>query len=350
MKYTKKIKIGKIIVYLVLMALVTYFLIFFHSHLFMMLLVLMALSPVISIPCAVLLKDRISFKLSAPEEYSENGEVCYIQISVINPTMFLTLDTEFELFIENTFLSSGSHIKMSVPCRVKNTYTCAIPLRITENGLVHTSVTRVTITDLLGFVEFGIPVDLKADINVVPASADTHEKKKDIGDISAGTTETEETNKRGYDFSDVSDVREYIPGDRLNSIHWKLSAKKDVLMVKDRESMSDEQMVLAVDLCGGKEQVNAAVDAAYGIIKDLLSDGVFVRMVWLDIRSGDLRERKIINLHEVNEAFADMYDSHIYSEGPDLREYVSRIMPQLRAFVRICSKDGDVDAVVEDLE
>ena len=40
------------------------------------------------------------------------------------------------------------------------------------------------------------------------------------------------------------------------SIHWKLSAKKDSLMVKDRVAMSDQQMVIVTELAGTDEEVD----------------------------------------------------------------------------------------------
>ena len=38
---------------------------------------------------------------------------------------------------------------------------------------------------------------------------------------------------RGYDPSELFDVREFQNGDRLQSVHWKLSARTDELMVKE---------------------------------------------------------------------------------------------------------------------
>ena len=104
--------------------------------------------------------------------------------------------------------------------------------------------------------------------------------EKSLNDISDGMSEVEETQKKGYDFSEVTDVREYIPGDKLMNIHWKLSAKRDVLMVKERESMSNEQMIIMVSLEGNPQEVDRVVSLAYGLIKRLMAENVVVRMVW----------------------------------------------------------------------
>ena len=46
------------------------------------------------------------------------------------------------------------------------------------------------------------------------------------------TTEYSKT-KKGDDPSEIFDIREYHPGDDIKRIHWKLSSKKEMLMVKD---------------------------------------------------------------------------------------------------------------------
>ena len=57
-----------------------------------------------------------------------------------------------------------------------------------------------------------------------------------------GMSESEESQAKGNDFAEITDVREYRPGDRIKDIHWKLSAKKETLMVKERTSVAQSQV------------------------------------------------------------------------------------------------------------
>lgn len=41
------------------------------------------------------------------------------------------------------------------------------------------------------------------------------------------------TEEKGNDNSEIIDIRDYRPGDKLNSIHWKVSSKRDRLSVKE---------------------------------------------------------------------------------------------------------------------
>lgn len=62
--------------------------------------------------------------------------------------------------------------------------------------------------------------------------------------------------KPGGGYGENHEIREYRPGDNLNQIHWKLSAKVGGLML--REPMEPERglMLLTMDLCGTSEELD----------------------------------------------------------------------------------------------
>ena len=62
--------------------------------------------------------------------------------------------------------------------------------------------------------------------------------------------------KPGGGYAENHEIRQYHPGDNLNQIHWKLSAKVGDLML--REPMEPERglMLLTVDLCGSPSELD----------------------------------------------------------------------------------------------
>ena len=55
-------------------------------------------------------------------------------------------------------------------------------------------------------------------------------------------------NSKGDDPSEIFDIHEYINGDKINRIHWKLTAKQDKTMVKDYSLPISNSIVMMVDL------------------------------------------------------------------------------------------------------
>lgn len=62
--------------------------------------------------------------------------------------------------------------------------------------------------------------------------------------------------KPGGGYAENHEIRSYMPGDNLNQVHWKLSAKVDALML--REPMEPEQglMLLTMDLNGTASELD----------------------------------------------------------------------------------------------
>lgn len=62
--------------------------------------------------------------------------------------------------------------------------------------------------------------------------------------------------KPGGGYAENHEIRQYHPGDNLNQIHWKLSAKAGELML--REPMEPERglMLLTMDLCGTEAELD----------------------------------------------------------------------------------------------
>ena len=65
-------------------------------------------------------------------------------------------------------------------------------------------------------------------------------------------------NKRGNDPSEVFDLREYVPGDDIRSIHWKLSVKTDELILREPGSPTYYDLAVLADF--GLTQDGAETD------------------------------------------------------------------------------------------
>ena len=85
--------------------------------------------------------------------------------------------------------------------------------------------------------------------------------------------------KPGGGYAENHEIRPYHPGDNLNQIHWKLSAKAGDLML--REPMEPERglMLLTMDLCGTPEEL----DIKFGRLL-WLSNWLLDNLILFDIR------------------------------------------------------------------
>ena len=62
--------------------------------------------------------------------------------------------------------------------------------------------------------------------------------------------------KSGGGYSENHEIRQYRPGDNLNQMHWKLSAKVGEWMLREPMEPEKGQLVLTMDLCGTPETLD----------------------------------------------------------------------------------------------
>ena len=88
---------------------------------------------------------------------------------------------------------------------------------------------RVRVYDMLGLVFLPKKVDLSGEIIVMPVPS----IPQSVPDLSG--FKAKGLRSAAYSNSEIYDVRDYVPGDPIKKIHWKLSAKKNSLMIKEAQ-------------------------------------------------------------------------------------------------------------------
>lgn len=87
---------------------------------------------------------------------------------------------------------------------------------------------------------------------------------------------------KGNDIREVFEMRDYVPGDDVRRIHWKLSGKMDTLITREGSDTSHYDTVVLFDIGSGlketkwaAEVLSAAVEAGVTVCEKLLELGLF---------------------------------------------------------------------------
>ena len=89
-------------------------------------------------------------------------------------------------------------------------------------------------------------------------------------------------NRKGNDPSETFDIREYVPGDDLRSIHWKLSSKTDTLILREASEPTHYQVVVMPDFgldqmsgAASLNELSCAVGTGAALCQQLVDKGIF---------------------------------------------------------------------------
>lgn len=158
------------------------------------------------------------------------------------------------------WLQPGEHREM--------TFTCLFEAR--DCGYVRTSAAAAEYQDLLGLLVFRRSVDISRDTIVYPPEVRLNmellkrPETKSFGEMY--------NQKKGQDISEVSGLRDYLPGDPMNSIHWKLSGKLDEWIVREFGQPSNYNTLILYEMMkrnGEKEIPNSCNNAVLALTVSL---------------------------------------------------------------------------------
>lgn len=152
-----------------------------------------------------------------------------------------------------------------------------------HSGKIQCKINKFYLTDILGLIKIKAESKAHSNYTVIPQIFDTFidytMNETDIYDC-----ETYSEERKGKDQSEVFQIREYVEGDSIKHIHWKLSSKLDSIVVKDPALPIDKDLMVFWDksiesASLSDEQKEAAAEMALSICQSLLEEGMAFNFV-----------------------------------------------------------------------
>lgn len=165
--------------------------------------------------------------------------------------------------------------------------TLNIPTPSDHCGLFTLRVTRARALDGLGLCWLPLRRGEPASLYVLPRKEGV--ALPDLPPVEEGPLRPRPGGGPGEDY----DPRLYRPGDPINTIHWKLSAKREELVVRETLEPVVRRPLITLDRMGTPGELDRRLDVLSGVARALLEAGRPFRLVWLDGESGELTGREI---------------------------------------------------------
>lgn len=154
--------------------------------------------------------------------------------------------------------------------------TCDVPVLEQRYGRMLIAVSSVRLVDPLRLFSVSVPLDASYESVMRPVRLRTEVLLSQTPQAHM-FGDSFDTTKSGHDVGEVFDVREYVPGDSLASIHWKLSSKFDALIARQFSKPADYEVALVALGCkeASDEACNGVAAMALSLSEALLRAGVF---------------------------------------------------------------------------
>ncbi|MBO6039975.1 MAG: DUF58 domain-containing protein [Oscillospiraceae bacterium] len=151
--------------------------------------------------------------------------------------------------IENRYTGERDRLRLETADPSAEELAFALPTDMC--GQLRCRVLRIECRDLLGLfrIRRRLPDEMLCTVLPFPAAPDA---APDL-DASLETAPILKP-KYGGGYSEEHELREYRPGDSINTIHWKLSSKMDELIVREPLDRENDQIFLVLSRVGADDR------------------------------------------------------------------------------------------------
>ncbi|MDY4487487.1 MAG: DUF58 domain-containing protein [Candidatus Limivicinus sp.] len=191
---------------------------------------------------------KLSAEISAPDRVSRGGSAA-LCIHFKSGAFLPVSRVNIVIQVENRYDGESKKQKYSYAGVLSSTGKVPLPTELC--GMLHCTVTRLECRDLLGLIAIRRRCTAKAVCTVLPLPAQP-DKCPDIDACLETTAQLKP--KYGGGYSEEHELREYRPGDTVNSIHWKLSSKTDEIIVREALEQANNQVFLVLSRPGEKDR------------------------------------------------------------------------------------------------
>ncbi len=303
--------------YGMLLGLAIYLSIMYHEFITTSFAIILILYPVLLFFCILVMKRGFHIQLSTDCLVAEKQQPFHIMLLLENHSIFPILKLCVELKYrsgscvkwkkEFYYISLNERSTQQVSCGVTSQYC----------GRMEFELKRVFLSDPLGIFRLCYRTKQSMKVSVLP-------KFYEIPQICLSQSnniylEEEEYSKikAGDDPSELFKIREYQQGDRINRIHWKLTAKEGNLMIKEFGRPLDYSVVLLLEPGSWKvnteQTVDAVIETMGSISMKMIQIHRFHFLVWHD-RTGQLNRYKIDSEESLYDALAQMFENSFSEE------------------------------------
>ena len=114
------------------------------------------------------------------------------------------------------------------------------------------------------------------------------------------------TEKPGNDPGEIFAIREYIPGDAIRQIHWKLSEKCDKTMIREfgLQVVNDMLVLLETTDADSQAETDAITEVFASLCQTMANTGILYQAGWRETKTDALRLQTVSNPGEFPDLLA----------------------------------------------
>ncbi len=270
--------------YFTLLAILALIYIVSNSHTALLLLLFSIAAPLVSFLLLLYTARYISLDVSVAAVIMPEGKknITYI---VKNSSPLPALKIEWEVAIKTQLTTRETSLKVSAFIRGRSMEELPLSLAGLFAGKLLITTRQVRVYDLFGLNSLRIEAPREKFSLVYPRLAEFNINMSNQVESEDGNIYSQ--HKPGSDQTEIFALHEYVQGDDLRKVHWKLSAKTENLIVRDFGLPLDYPIVLLLETQQVEDEVDerslsCCLEVFISLSLSFLQLGISHNIAWYD--------------------------------------------------------------------
>ena len=301
--------IGHVIVYLIFAIILFVFNVINTSYVPFLLLVLFAIISFVSLVTVIILNFNTEVSFQDEKILAQIKEKQSVLLQIRNKSFIPLVRSKIIVQVQYGQDKKKRKFKIKAYCGANSTENCEFSIDCTNCEVVSMKIKKFYVYDFLNLFCLYRKPNSKSSILVLPKLLDDFLIQKIGYKINNDENIQFSDKKPGDDVTEIFAIRDYVSGDKIRNIHWKLSSKKDKLMVKEYSLPLLENDIIMLDVFEytktNKENRNEMFQLLYGLICEFLKRGWGIKVCY--IKNG-IHICEINNMQDVFQLMEQVYE------------------------------------------
>ena len=308
--------VGHIIVYLLLTAILFAFNVVNTSYVPFLILMLFVVISVISLVMVIVLNINTTVFFKEENMLATIKDKQTVSLVIRNKSFIPLIRAKAVVQVQFGRNKKKRNYTVRAYCGANSTEVCEFSVGCTNCEVVSMKIKKFYVYDFLNLFCLFKKVNLNGSILVLPEMSDEFLIQKIGYKISNDESMLYSDKRPGDDVTEIFAIRDYVAGDKIRNIHWKLSSKKDNLMVKDYSLPLLENDVVLVDIFEftkkNHDNRNEIFKLLYSLLCQFLKMGLSANVCF---NKDKINVCKVQNMHDVYYLLAKIYEIIPYKES-----------------------------------
>lgn len=253
--------------YLLLLVMSYVFAYLFNLNENYILLYMLLLVPIADFIYFILVKNKCEVQIISEKEVITRGEENKYSLIIENKGNITIPFVDYSMNINNKF-SSNKTISKRVAVDSSKSFINTFFLTSEHIGLANIIVPQIGVSSIFGFFDKRYQINKEINTTILPDYKEISNIYQAL-EIGGGLDLEDEVNRSAFQGEPGYEYKDYIEGDPLNRVNWKLSSKQNKLMI--RKSISGSKLTKSILLDYGVEDNKEMLDSIDLITETYLS-------------------------------------------------------------------------------